>query len=178
MLVMLLPGIGVTYNADEIGQEDGEVSFDECSDPPACVSEEAFYSIGRDFERTPFQWDDTKNAGFSTANKTWLPVSEKYKETNLKAQEGVEKSHYGVYKRLLELRRADAFRKSKRPNVQTVNEEVFGFAVGDEEDRYVVLLNIGDETVNVDLGDVFEEAKGFRNARVVVASVNSLLEVG
>ena len=43
--------------------------------------------------------------GFSSANKTWLPVSDKYKEVNVKIQEGPKISHLNVYKNLIRLRR-------------------------------------------------------------------------
>ena len=42
---------------------------------------------GRDGERTPMQWDDSKNAGFSTADTTWLPVPSGYHTTSVKAEE-------------------------------------------------------------------------------------------
>ncbi|XP_025831783.1 maltase A1-like [Agrilus planipennis] len=74
MLITLLPGIANTYNGEEIGMEDGEVTWEEGQDSIACQSaRENFQSTSRDFQRTPFHWDSTVNAGFSTANKTWLP---------------------------------------------------------------------------------------------------------
>ncbi len=41
---------------------------------------------GRDGERTPMQWNDTANAGFSTAPTTWLPVAADYKTVNVAAE--------------------------------------------------------------------------------------------
>ncbi|XP_044749211.1 maltase 1-like [Coccinella septempunctata] len=110
MLLNLLPGIGVTYYGEEIGQEDGEVTYEQGKDP-AARNRSTFYKVSRDFERTPFQWDDTVNAGFNEGHDTWLPVSEKYHETNLAAQKKVDGlSHYKIYKEVLRKRQEDTAR--------------------------------------------------------------------
>jgi oligo-1,6-glucosidase len=44
---------------------------------------EAIHYIGRDNARTPMQWDDTENAGFTTGTP-WLKVNENYKTINAK----------------------------------------------------------------------------------------------
>jgi hypothetical protein len=75
MVKALLPGVAVTYNGEEIGQEDGEVSYEEGQDPSA-RDPAIFDQVSRDFERTPYQWDESVNAGFNTGAKPWLPVSE------------------------------------------------------------------------------------------------------
>lgn len=178
-LVLLLPGVGVTYNADEIGQEDGEVAFDQCEDPPVCGDEEAFYSIGRDFERTPCQWDTTKNAGFSDADETWLPVSDKYLVTNLADQSDPEKrSHYNVYKKLVELRKSDPFAQTKKPHAEVIAEKVFAFVVSSGDDVYVALFNIGDEFEVVELEDHFDEAEEYEYINVAVSGVDSFVDAG
>ncbi|KAK9870027.1 hypothetical protein WA026_006122 [Henosepilachna vigintioctopunctata] len=104
MLVTLLPGIAVTYNGEEFGQDDGEVTFEQRQDPSA-LDPESFEKVGRDFERTPLQWDNTINAGFNQGAKPWLPVSEKYHKLNLANQlEEGNVSYYQNYKALIKKR--------------------------------------------------------------------------
>jgi alpha-glucosidase len=62
---------------------------------------------GRDGERTPMQWNASKDAGFSTAAATWLPVPPDYKTVNVKAEEADPNSLLNWYKKLVELRRTD-----------------------------------------------------------------------
>ncbi len=60
---------------------------------------------GRDGERTPMQWDDSKNAGFSTADKTWLPVAANYKTVNVKSEEADPNSLLNLNKKLIAMRK-------------------------------------------------------------------------
>jgi alpha-glucosidase len=60
---------------------------------------------GRDGERTPMQWDASKNAGFSAAEKTWLPIPESYKTRNVTVEEKDPQSILNFYKKLIHLRR-------------------------------------------------------------------------
>jgi alpha-glucosidase len=62
---------------------------------------------GRDGERTPMQWNDSNNAGFSTASVTWLPVAADYLTKNVKAEEGDPNSLLNWHKQLIAMRKKD-----------------------------------------------------------------------
>lgn len=97
-LNMLLPGVAITYQGEEIGMRDGYVSWEDTVDVAACNqgTPEDYLDFSRDPARTPYHWDNTTSAGFSTNTKTWLPVAQDYMEINLKAQREAERSHYKV----------------------------------------------------------------------------------
>jgi alpha-glucosidase len=59
---------------------------------------------GRDGERTPMQWDDSKNAGFSTADQTWLPIPPSAKHYNVAVEQQDPDSIFNFYKRVIALR--------------------------------------------------------------------------
>lgn len=103
--------MAVTYQGEEIALENGEVTWEQGQDPQACnADEEDFDSNSRDFQRTPYHWDSSKNAGFSVGNTTWLPVSRKYLTNNLQLQKATNKSNYAVYKKLIEYRQSDTLK--------------------------------------------------------------------
>lgn len=177
MLVTLLPGVAVTYNGEEIGQEDGEVTFEQGADPSACKNESIFDAVSRDFERTPFHWDATANAGFSTTNKTWLPVSAKYLETNLAAQsqDGVA-SHYHVYQDLLKLRQEAAFASGKL-DVKALSDNTLAFTrTLTGSSGYVVVFNLGNSSETVNLTYAFSSIS--TELEIEIASVNSTYIAG
>jgi oligo-1,6-glucosidase len=58
----------------------------------------------RDNARTPMQWDDSENAGFTTG-KPWIMVNPNYKTLNAAAELADEDSVFHYYRRLIALRR-------------------------------------------------------------------------
>lgn len=62
--------------------------------------------------------------GFSNADKTWLPVHPNYEELNLEVQKSMEKSHYSIYKDLIELRKTPVMMQG-RTTVEVITRNVF-----------------------------------------------------
>ena len=60
--------------------------------------------MSRDNARTPMQWDDSENAGFTTGTP-WIAVNPNYTEINAKEQVGREDSVFNYYKKLIALRK-------------------------------------------------------------------------
>jgi len=63
-------------------------------------------ALGRDNARTPMQWDDSPNAGFTTGTP-WLPVNPNHTEINAAAALADPGSVFHHYRRLIELRHSD-----------------------------------------------------------------------
>ncbi|XP_067844877.1 amino acid transporter heavy chain SLC3A1 [Heptranchias perlo] len=101
MLLLTLPGTPTTYYGEEIGMEDIVVSEDEIQDPFGKFDPAA----NRDPQRSPMQWDSSANAGFSTANKTWLPVHPNYATVNVEVEKEEQNSTLTLYRELSRLRR-------------------------------------------------------------------------
>lgn len=72
------------------------------------VSHEAFWpcitKVNRDNARTPMQWDDTEQAGFTTGTP-WMPVNPNYREINAKAALKDPDSVFYYYQKLISLRK-------------------------------------------------------------------------
>jgi len=83
---------------------------------------------GRDGERTPMQWDTSKNAGFSTADETWLPVASNYKTVNVKVEDGEPASLLNWYRKLIEMRAdSPALREGPLTMLDRTNANVLSY---------------------------------------------------
>ena len=122
----LVKGLPWIYQGQEIGMENLKISSIEEVDDISAIDayyvalqagvteEEALRAVekyGRDNARTPFQWDDTQNAGF-TVGEPWLKVNPNYRTINLNAQRGQEKSVYEYYRKLTALRRDPSYQET------------------------------------------------------------------
>lgn len=84
---------------------------------------------GRDGERTPMQWDDGPNAGFTADGvKPWLPIPSSYKTVNVKNQVMEFNSMLNWYKQLIGLRRSvPALRDGKNIMLNTGDSNVLSW---------------------------------------------------
>ncbi|MCQ0971898.1 alpha-amylase family glycosyl hydrolase [Paracoccus sp. TK19116] len=103
-LLLSLQGSVCLYQGEELGQTETDLDFDELTDPAGINfwPEEK----GRDGCRTPMVWEaPAPNAGFSVANRTWLPVKPEQAAVAVDMQG--EGSVLDFYRRMLALRRGN-----------------------------------------------------------------------
>ncbi|XP_037823517.1 maltase A3-like [Lucilia sericata] len=153
MLILTLPGCSVTYNGEEIGMKDVWISWNDTVDPSACNSNPDIYeTLSRDPERTPFQWNRDAQSGFSTANKTWLPVAPDYWDVNMEWEKHQPSSHLNIFKNIQSFVRNQPAIKYGQTQVMAVNQNVLAvkrYLL--HEFTYITLINIFDNEETVDL---------------------------
>ena len=125
-LNFMLRGIPFIYQGQELGMENLPVtSIDQVDDISArneyqvaleagLSPEDAIKAISaqsRDNARTPMQWSDEENAGFTTGTP-WLKVNPNYTAINAAAQTADGNSVYSFYKKLIALRKNPAYRET------------------------------------------------------------------
>jgi alpha-glucosidase len=105
---------------------------------------------GRDPERTPMPWDDSRCAGFTTG-LPWLPLGDDYTTLNVRALELDQSSILHLYRRLIDLRRTRPTLVSGKLQSVTVQSDVLRFQRVGDQDRLVVLLNFGHSPVEIEM---------------------------
>lgn len=100
----------------------------------------------RDNARTPMQWDDTLNSGFSTA-MTWIRINPNYHEINVAEQSSDPESILNYYKKLISLRKAnEVLIYGKYESWLTDHPEIFAYTRIFEDQIFLVLLNFSGNT--------------------------------
>ena len=103
--------------------------------------------IGRDNARTPMQWDDSANAGFTTGTP-WIKVNSNYKTVNAKQQVGNPDSVFSYYKELIRLRHEnEIIVYGAYELLEPQNEELFVYTRTLGEEQLLVLCNFTDQDV-------------------------------
>jgi len=163
-LLLTLRGTPFIYQGQEIGMVDFDFDgVDELDDVEsrnvdhilaAChVPERLRWKIiartSRDNARTPMQWDDGPNAGFTTADKAWLGVNRNYHFINLADQENDPDSIWNWYKGLSKLRRErEALRRGDFLWLEATHR-VFVYRRRLGTDSVTVALNFSDRSARV-----------------------------
>ena len=143
------------YYGEEIGMRTTEpVRKEDVQDPIGKIGWPQ--EKGRDGERTPMQWDTSKDAGFSTADRPWLPVPPSAAEYNVNAESHDPNSILSFYKRVLALRRSEpALRNGSYVPLDRENPFVLSYLRkgSGKGDAILVVLNMSGEsrTVRFDL---------------------------
>ncbi|XP_041976071.1 maltase A1-like [Aricia agestis] len=153
LLALILPGVAITYQGEEIGMTDGELSWEETVDPQACNTDDPINYVkkSRDPCRTPFHWDSSDHAGFTRGRSTWLPVAANYKDVNVHNQLIAKKSHYKFYKDVGRARRRNAVKYGDL-DTRALSEDVLVVTrLLPGEPGIVAIINLSDQVRHVDL---------------------------
>lgn len=97
MLLLTLRGTATIYYGDEIGMRNAAIPKNHLRDRS---------DQHRDPQRSPMQWNDKRNAGF-TAGTPWLDIDTSHTEINVEKEETQPDSMLSLYKELLAVRRRE-----------------------------------------------------------------------
>lgn len=161
MLLLTLRGTPTCYYGDEIGMEDVPIPPELVQDPPAVNQPEIAHIVGRDPERTPMQWDDSPNAGFTAAGvQPWLPLSADYAERNVAVQSRDPKSMLSFFRALTALRQSTpALMVGDYASVDTGVDNIFAYTRTYGEERLLIVLNFANTTHRLDFSRLGKEAE-------------------
>ena len=99
----------------------------------------------RDNARTPMQWNDSPQAGF-TAGTPWIPVNPNYREINAKAETANPASVFHYYKKLIALRKQNPIMVyGKYELLLEESEELFVYTRTLEQEKLLVVCNFTDK---------------------------------
>jgi alpha-glucosidase len=142
MLLLTLRGTPTLYYGDEIGMRDARIPPELVQDP--YERNVPGIGVGRDPARTPMQWSQEKNAGF-TIGEPWLPVGEDHAEVNVETYKRNPHSMLTLHRRLLALRRAEpALALGSYAQVEAT-ENLLAYARESGGRRYLIALNLGSQ---------------------------------
>ena len=118
--------------------------------------EKVIHKIARDNARTPMQWNDEKNGGFSTAEKTWIKTNPNYTTINVAAALRDPDSVWYYYQKAIKLRKDHpTLVYGDYEEYLPESEEVYLYRRWDANGDYLILLNFSDqpqklpETINL-----------------------------
>lgn len=168
-IFMLRKGLPFIYQGQEIGMTNCDwQSIEEINDISTIdqygLALRAGYSrdqamavvrkYSRDNARTPMQWTDGPNAGFSQG-QPWLKLNPNYKDINVARQESDPDSVLNYYKALIRLRKSPAYKEvfvyGDMVPAYDQSDQVFGFYRRTRDKQVLVLANMGPETISLGL---------------------------
>jgi len=162
-LFLTLRGTPIMYYGEEIGMQNNDPkSRSEVKDPIGRLGWPR--EKGRDGERTPMQWNDTANAGF-TKGTPWLPIPASYKTHNVATEQKDPNSILMFYQHLLALRHSNpALLDGDYIPLNESDPKVMSYLRKYKNNAVLIVLNMSPEErkVNFDLaseGVTTKEAK-------------------
>ena len=105
----------------------------------------------RDNARTPMQWNNSINGGFTTG-KPWFHVNPNYTEINVKQQLNDKFSILSYYKALIQLKKSDLiYTYGKFSMVDAENEQIFAYTRSFKNNTVLIVANLTNEVSELNL---------------------------
>lgn len=176
MLATILHGMQGTpyiYQGEELGMTNSRFELNQYRDIETLnmikerrqkgYSEESIlaslYAKSRDNARTPMQWDDSYQAGF-TKGTPWLDVNPNYKEINAEVQRKDPDSVFSYYKKLIALRKEyPVFVEGDFSLVFPENNRIFSYTRTYEGKNLWVLCNFYETEVKIEIPEELKKDK-------------------
>ena len=113
----------------------------------------------RDNSRTPMQWTDEINGGF-TEGTPWFPVNPNYKTINVAQQTEDSESVLNFYKRLIKLKKSDDIYTYGEFNlIDDANENIFAYTRKLDNKTILVAGNLTDDVASLNLPFQVEQSQ-------------------
>lgn len=166
-MLMTMRGTPYVYQGDEIGMTN--VAFESPEDYRDVETLNYFrfleaegkdpkdylhnvHKMGRDNARTPIQWSDETNGGFSEATP-WIKSNPNYSEINVASQEDDPDSVLNYYRSMIAFRKANSYLVyADYESIQNDHEQVYAYRRWDDKHEVLVVLNFSSEEVVFDAG--------------------------
>lgn len=145
VLQCTLPGVPTMYYGEEIGMHDVNI--------PSNLRKDGFAenaAMGsRDAERTPMQWTTGLQAGFTTAESSWLPIADDYAERNVATESKDIHSFLSLYKSLLSMRSHYEVLRTGTVTFHDAKTDILHYTVSNGSDAISILINFSPERQSV-----------------------------
>ncbi len=159
-------GVPINYYGDELGVPDGYFAHrgakDSLAHPywwlPKKVAQMLNLYINRDGCRTPMQWEESANAGFSS-KQPWLPIHKSYPSCNVESQRADDFSILNIHRNLLHLRKQKVCLRAGSIELlpeNTLPAGVVGYVRRLAEEAVYVLLNFSQNARVVEVDKIGE----------------------
>jgi oligo-1,6-glucosidase len=171
--IMTMRGTPYYYNGDELGMTNaGFDKIEDYRDMPTLNEYQNQLNKGgdinaflerirfecRDNGRTPFQWDNSLNAGFTTGTP-WLSVNKNYEEINAARQEQDPTSCLSYFRQLVALRKSNpSLIYGSYTLLDKSNPAVYAYLRQDDQEKYLVLLNFSENDAVASLAESIGKA--------------------
>jgi alpha-glucosidase len=170
-MYLTLRGTPIMYYGEEIGMANNDPTRKEdVKDPIGQLG----WPIqkGRDGERTPMQWNDTPNAGFTTGIP-WLPVPMSYQTHNVATEKADPNSILNFYKNLLAIRHANkALLDGDYVALNQDDANVYSYLRRYKNQAVLVVLNMSENPQKVSF-DLSSQGFGAKQAKTLLSTTKA-----
>ncbi len=165
-ILLTLRGTPYIYQGDEIGMTNCPFdSIDEFDDvqvknawnslilnqhKDASLFLKAANKIARDHARTPMQWSNTKNGGFTEGDKTWLKVNPNFKKINVRADNDNPNSILNYYKALIRFRKEHlVLVYGAFEDILPEHEKIYAYIRSSENKELLIINNVSGDKMGL-----------------------------
>jgi alpha-glucosidase len=189
-LKFTMRAVPTIYYGEEIGMQNSIIPIKDAQDTlaktfswvPQFIANILPIPINRDACRTPMQWNATSNAGFSDAQKTWLPIHQHFETCNVETLQQDENSIYYVYQMLLKIRKEN--KELHLGNIRLIdveNNKILAYERSVESSKMLIIINFSKKEQIIKIPIEYKNAlliyalKKSSNERSKIAGLNAII---